>query len=280
MEQQDEHNPLWWACCPPSGCSTLPGCTPPPRRHVQRLHGGTCPLGHLRVLAVPLVLAAHRPRAHHRGRPSDLQRGLRSLGRHHRRDLLPAQGLALHEQGAFTDIELLQTLAPVVLAALVIAQGFCCMAWSRSTTWACRRGVHLGSTRWSLLGIAAATAGSLVLLVGTILGCLGYVVFMFRVDVPMYPRWRRAGHRQTTCPSPRDSPTPDAVALPLLAVWQPDAGHRCWPPCGPASCWVVPRIRPLPGRGPGWSAHRRTAMTRPEQARGSAPPPAGCAHQP
>ena len=146
-------------------------------------------------------------------------------------------GLALHELGAFTDIGLLQTLAPVVTAALVIAQGFC---WYGLVTLN-----HLGhaieESIWGvsfavvalLLGLAApATSGALqMLLVGTIVGCLGYVVFMFRVDVPMYlARWR---HGQAT------GETYMSITEGFADAWRRRVPTRSWAVWQPEVAWLT-----------------------------------------
>lgn len=105
--------------------------------------------------------------------------------------------LALHELGGVLGLPWMQTVAPLVAVLCTVAQGFC---WASVISLS-----HLGHVvEESLWGVAFAIVaaclilafphaeGGLRTLIGlSAAGCVGFVIFMARVDVPMYlSRWR------------------------------------------------------------------------------------------
>lgn len=114
--------------------------------------------------------------------------------------------LVIHEFGGNAGLPWMQSLAPVIVVLLTVAQGFC---WSSVITLS-----HLGhaieESLWAItftgVGISLGVAAPLLDGVWSTVGyagaafCAGYVVFMATVDVPMYVRrWRAslaAGERR------------------------------------------------------------------------------------
>lgn len=105
--------------------------------------------------------------------------------------------LALHELGGVAGLSWVQGASPVVVVALASAQGFC---WASVVTLdhgghAIEESIWAATFAWvavCLAAVASQVDGALrwSAVVGG-LGCVGYVLFMLRVDVPMYvQRWR------------------------------------------------------------------------------------------
>lgn len=143
--------------------------------------------------------------------------------------------LALHELGGLLDLAWMQSLTPVIVVLLTVAQMFC---WYSVVTLN-HVGHAIEESIWGLtyalvavllLGALPSASGSLLsLLMLSVAGSIAYVIFMFTVDVPMYLRRWRA----------QDPSTFMSVAEGFADAWSRREVTRSWTVWRPEVAWLT-----------------------------------------